>query len=196
MYIYNNYFSRIYIAIFAPILCIRFAPHICCFLFSKKKDVIMEDLRNVTKIYDINILPFLWALRFNPYFVSLFYYRIGVSRSFICSFTLRDRSTLEITCGQIGKNVMMYHPFSTIINARSIGDNFTFRNNTTVGNKNDDQCQRPVIGNNVTLGANVVIFGGIVIGDNVIIGAGSVVNKDIPSNSVVVGNPCRIIRKL
>ena len=34
------------------------------------------------------------------------------------------------------------------------------------------------------------------IGDNVVIGAGSVVNKDIPSNSVAVGNPCKVIKKI
>ncbi len=46
------------------------------------------------------------------------------------------------------------------------------------------------------MGANVVIIGGVNVGENSIIGAGSVVVKDIPSNSVVVGNPARVIRKL
>lgn len=53
---------------------------------------------------------------------------------------------------------------------------------------------RPIIGNNVNLGANVVIIGNIHIGDNVIVGAGSVVVKDIPDNCIVAGNPARIIR--
>ena len=37
---------------------------------------------------------------------------------------------------------------------------------------------------------------GVTIGDNVVIGAGSVVNKDIPSNNVAVGNPCKVIKKI
>nr|WP_245225598.1 hypothetical protein [Photobacterium damselae] len=37
---------------------------------------------------------------------------------------------------------------------------------------------------------------GVTIGDRVVIGAGSVVNKDIPSDSIAVGNPCRVIKKL
>ena len=37
---------------------------------------------------------------------------------------------------------------------------------------------------------------GVTIGDNVVIGAGSVVNKDIPSNSVAVGNPCKVIKEI
>lgn len=53
---------------------------------------------------------------------------------------------------------------------------------------------RPHIGNNVLLGANVVIIGGIHVGNNVIVGAGSVVVKDIPDNCVVAGNPARVIK--
>lgn len=52
------------------------------------------------------------------------------------------------------------------------------------------------IGNNVWIGGNSVILPSISIGDNVTIGAGSVVTKSIPSNSLAVGNPCRIVKKL
>lgn len=50
-----------------------------------------------------------------------------------------------------------------------------------------------IIGNDVFIGWNSIIIGPVRIGDKVIIGAGCVVTKDIPSNSVVVGNPSRII---
>lgn len=49
------------------------------------------------------------------------------------------------------------------------------------------------IGSNVFVGAESVILPGVSIGDNVVIGAGSVVSKDIPSNSVAVGNPAKVI---
>lgn len=52
------------------------------------------------------------------------------------------------------------------------------------------------IGNNVWIGAGVIIVPGITIGDNAVIGAGSVVTKDIPANVVAVGNPCRVIREI
>lgn len=52
------------------------------------------------------------------------------------------------------------------------------------------------VGNNVWIGGNVCVMPGITIGNNVVIGAGSVVTKDIPSNSVAVGNPCKVIKKL
>ena len=52
------------------------------------------------------------------------------------------------------------------------------------------------VGNNVWIGAQVCVLPGVSIGDNSVIGAGSVVTKSIPANSVAVGNPCRVIRKL
>lgn len=50
------------------------------------------------------------------------------------------------------------------------------------------------IGSNVFIGAGTIVLPGCTIGDNVIIGAGSVVSQDIPSNSVAVGNPCRVTK--
>ncbi|MEG1782548.1 MAG: sugar O-acetyltransferase [Oscillospiraceae bacterium] len=51
------------------------------------------------------------------------------------------------------------------------------------------------LGDNVWVGGGSVILPGVNIGDNVVIGAGSVVTKDIPSNSVAYGNPCRVMRE-
>ena len=48
------------------------------------------------------------------------------------------------------------------------------------------------IGKNVWLGAGVIVMPGVTIGDNSVIGAGSIVTKDIPSNGVAFGNPCRV----
>lgn len=56
---------------------------------------------------------------------------------------------------------------------------------------------RPItVGNNVWIGAQVSVLPGVSIGDNCVIGAGSVVNRDIPANSLAAGNPCRVIRAL
>jgi len=52
------------------------------------------------------------------------------------------------------------------------------------------------IGNNVWIGMNCVILKGVTIGDNSVIGANSVVTKNIPSNVVAAGNPCKIIKSL
>lgn len=52
------------------------------------------------------------------------------------------------------------------------------------------------VGDNVWIGAGVQVMPGVTIGSNVVIGGGSVVVKDIPDNSVAVGNPCRVIRSI
>ncbi|MBQ8145590.1 MAG: sugar O-acetyltransferase [Clostridia bacterium] len=52
------------------------------------------------------------------------------------------------------------------------------------------------IGNNVWLGAGVVVMPGVTIGDNSVIGAGSIVTRDIPSGVVAFGNPCKVFRQI
>lgn len=52
------------------------------------------------------------------------------------------------------------------------------------------------VGSNVWFGGNVCVLPGVTIGDNVVIGAGSVVNKDIPSNTMAAGNPCKPIKTI
>ena len=88
-----------------------------------------------------------------------------------------------------------------------IGDNTMFGPNcviATAGHPIDPDLREkgyqynfPVhIGKNCWLGAGVIVTPGVTIGDNVVIGAGSVVTKDIPSNVVAVGTPCRVIREV
>ncbi len=88
-----------------------------------------------------------------------------------------------------------------------VGDNTMFGPNVTIataGHPIDPelrarglQYNRPVrIGRNCWLGAGVIVMPGVTVGDNVVIGAGSVVTKDIPSNVVAVGNPCRVLREV
>jgi maltose O-acetyltransferase len=63
-------------------------------------------------------------------------------------------------------------------------------------NKGLEYAKPIKVGNNVWIGGNVVVLPGVTIGDNVTIGAGSIVTKDIPSNVVAVGNPCRVIKEI
>ncbi|WP_279324114.1 DapH/DapD/GlmU-related protein [Christiangramia portivictoriae] len=57
-------------------------------------------------------------------------------------------------------------------------------------------CIPVTIGNNVWIGGNSVINPGVKIGDNTVVGSGSVVTRDIPSNVIAAGNPCKVIRQI
>jgi len=99
----------------------------------------------------------------------------------------------------VGKGLSLYHGHALVINQGVvIGENCALRNSTTIGHKklaDGSFSACPRIGNSVDIGANVCIIGDITIGDNVIIGAGTVVTKNIPADSVVVGNPARILEQ-
>jgi acetyltransferase-like isoleucine patch superfamily enzyme len=58
----------------------------------------------------------------------------------------------------------------------------------------DWDCQSTVVKDGASIGSGATLLGGITIGENAIIGAGSVVTKDVPANSIVAGNPARVLR--
>ncbi|MFI3314852.1 MAG: sugar O-acetyltransferase, partial [Rikenellaceae bacterium] len=72
----------------------------------------------------------------------------------------------------------------------------THPTNSEERNKGLEFAKPITIGNNVWIGAGVSVLPGIEIGDNCVVGAGSVVVKSIPSNSIAVGNPCRVIKSV
>lgn len=123
---------------------------------------------------------------------NIFYKRVG-SVSNLFSWILPKEKTFYLL-SSIDSGAYCPHTYATILNAKSIGKNFSCRQCTTIGNKQDGlNNKKPIIGDNVTVGANAVIIGDIKIGNNVVIGAGSVVVKDIPDNTIVVGNPAHSI---
>lgn len=175
-------------------------PHLICYWFldCSQRELIDEDLK-VMNLRNGGVNSIMYHLKTNKYYRTIFYYRlrqcfpapiVGILR-----WILPCQNTFFCNVGSLGGGVRCSHPFSTILNARKIGSHFSFRNNLTVGNKTDGSGDIPTIGNNVFVGANVVIIGNITIGDNVIIGAGAVVTKNVPSNCIVVGNPARVLTK-
>ena len=99
--------------------------------------------------------------------------------------------------GVVGGGIFLMHAWGTVLNCEHIGKGCSFLQNTTLGSKSnkDGVYVRPWLGDNVNVGANVVVIGGVRIGNNVNIGAGAVVTKDVPDNCTVIGNPARIIFK-
>ena len=136
-------------------------------------------------------LQLLYHLHTNRYYRTLFYHRIGPVKSALIEwYRPGDRYFSISATTKIGPSMWIAHPYATIINAETIGKNFSCIHCTTIGAHKG----RAVIGDDVSLGANVTIIGNVHIGNNVTIGAGSVVVKDIPDNCIAVGNPARVVK--
>lgn len=96
---------------------------------------------------------------------------------------------------EIGPGFYIGHRGTVIINGNAkLGANVNIATGVTIGQENRGKRQGcPTIGNEVWIGTNSIIVGKITIGDNVLIAPGTYVNFDVPSNSIVVGNPAKII---
>jgi len=182
--------------LFALLFFWLYLPHIFLYLISGN-NASKADVRRIKRQISISLndfSAFLYLIHNNRYFRSLYYYRVGPIWATIIGWWRPGDRYFQISfTTKIGMGVLIAHPYATVINAESIGDNFSCIHCTTLGAK---ESGRPVIGNNVSLGANVTIIGPVCIGNNVMVGAGSVVVKDVPDNCVVAGNPAKIIRYL
>ncbi len=108
---------------------------------------------------------------------------VGISGGAICA----KQSVIIGSYCLLGANVVIsdndFHPIKS--------------ENRRYNHTDNDIIAQPVfIGNNVWICADSYILKGVHIGDNTIVGAGSVVSHDIPANSIAVGNPAKVIKKL
>ncbi|MGE0076427.1 MAG: sugar O-acetyltransferase [Bacteroidales bacterium] len=112
-------------------------------------------------------------------------YNIEIGANFYSNYNLIILDCAKVTVGDnvlIGPNVGIYtagHPL-----------------HYEIRNQEYEYAFPITIGDNVWIGGNVVINPGVSIGKNSVIGSGSIVTKDIPSNVIAVGNPCKVLRKL
>jgi len=96
---------------------------------------------------------------------------------------------------QIGRRLFIDHGMGVVIGETSIvGDDVTLYQGVTLGGTGKEHGKRhPTIGNSVVIGAGAKVLGNIYVGDNSRIGAGSVVLRNVPDNSTVVGVPAHIV---
>lgn len=116
----------------------------------------------------------------------------------LCFRSIKEKTCTELSSkSNIGKGLYIGHLFGITINPKCvIGDNCNIHRGVLIGQENRGKRKGvPTIGNNVWVGANAVLVGKIVVGDDVLIAPNSFVNVDIPSHSVVLGNPCKVIHK-
>lgn len=124
------------------------------------------------------------ALIIQPFFCD-YGKHIRVGKRFFANFNFTVLDEAYVTIGDdcfIGPNVSIYTACHST--------------NPVERNSRKEWALPVTIGNNVWIGGSVTILPGVTIGDNVTIGAGSVVVKDIPSDVIAVGNPCRMIKRL
>ncbi|MCY6959813.1 sugar O-acetyltransferase [Clostridium brassicae] len=112
-------------------------------------------------------------------------YNISIGENFYTNYNCTILDCAKVT---IGDNVM----FAPNVSLFTAGHPIHFEPR----NEGIEYAFPITIGNNVWLGGGVIVNPGITIGDNVVIGSGSVITKDIPSNSIAVGNPCKVISKI
>ena len=108
---------------------------------------------------------------------------------------IAERHGLEIDWNtQIGNGFFINHAYNITINPKAIiGENCNIHKGVLIGQENRGKREgAPVIGNRVWIGINAAIVGNVTIGDDVLIAPNSYVNCDVPSHSVVFGNPCII----
>ncbi len=111
-------------------------------------------------------------------------------------FRLHSRKHgIEIpSCTRIGKGLYLGHAYNITVNGNAVlGDNCHLHKGVTIGM----ECRGPrrgvpTIGSRVSICVNATVVGNITVGDDVLIAPGALVNHDVPSHSVVVGNPCTI----
>ncbi len=110
---------------------------------------------------------------------------ISIGDNFYANF---DCIFLDVNKITIGNNVFLAPRVSLYTAGHPIDKD--------VRNENLEYGYPITIGDNVWIGGNTVVNPGVTIGSNVVIGSGSIVTKDIPSNVVACGNPCRVIRNI
>ena len=110
---------------------------------------------------------------------------IRVGKRFFANFCLTVLDEALVTFGDdcfVGPNVSIYTACHST--------------NPVERNTRQEWAKPVTIGNNVWIGGSVTILAGVTIGGNCTIGAGSVVTRDIPANSVAVGNPARVVKQV
>ncbi len=154
-----------------------------------------SDLMTKIKAFRIPGFKFMYFFRkassFKKYSVQALFFRIFYSRYFY-----KYGFQIELNT-KIGAGFYIGHFGNVVISPHSvIGKNCNISHCVTIGKTNrGEKAGAPMIGNEVWIGTGTVIVGKIKIGNNVLIAPNSFVNFDVPDNSLVIGNPARIIHK-
>jgi serine O-acetyltransferase len=165
---------------------------------------IMSAYRNDPALYgksfgflELILYPGIWAIILHRIAHLLFVLRIPIIPRLISQMS-RFLTGIEIHPGaKIGRGFFIDHGHGVVIGETAeIGNNVLMYQQVTLGGTGLSAGKRhPTLGSNVFIGAGAKILGPINIGNNSMIGAGSIIVKDVPESSVVVGNPGHVIKR-
>lgn len=134
--------------------------------------------------------------------------KVTVASPFICDYGQNiyagnnvsiNMNCTFVDCNKIiiGDNVLIASNVQLYTATHPVELNERYVENSETGQLDWRTYALPIkIGNGCWLGGGVIVLPGVTVGDGSVIGAGSVVTKDIPENSLAVGNPCHVIRKI
>lgn len=167
---------------------------------STDAELVADRLYAKSLCFEYNKIPFSERREMNDIISNLFH-KVGenfnIEPNFFCDYGYNI---------EIGENFYSNHNLVILDCAKvTFGDNVMIGPNCgfyTAGHPIDAKTRntllefaKPItVGNNVWIGGNVTVNPGVNIGDNCVIGSGSVVTKNIPTNTVAAGNPCKVIR--
>jgi serine O-acetyltransferase len=192
-------------AVYRALQSARACFYVWLFRVSRERVVIEKDVERWTGILagasPRGGMPkngLIWLVARYPEFRTLFCYRVAKERRpgvkmllELAKCCYRPLESLYIVTPSIGPGLFIQHGFSTIIAAKSLGENCWVNQQVTIGFSSVDDC--PTLGNNVSVKAGAIVIGDITIGDGAIVGAGAVVVKDVPPGRTVAGVPARVI---
>lgn len=185
--------------IYVNISIIKTIPVYLIYMTLKNRTLIDKDIERWSSYYNLEkyskIKKLNWLLVRKKEYRNLFCYRIKCEsklKYIVGRIFYWPIKTLYIDCKHIGGGFMIWHGFSTIINAKSIGENCSIYQQVTIGNI---EGGKPFIKNGVDISCGAIILGNITIGENSKIGANSTVTKNIPDNCTVVGVQAFIVKK-
>ena len=175
---------------------------------SNLKSLLIKDINRFEKVKNnYHRLLFRYFITSST-FRSIFFYRFlnnqysrkGKVSKMIWLFSLLFTEIEIPYTAKIGEGLSIPHGKCIFIHNKSIiGKNFTIVQGATIGGnifKSKNGRESPIIGDNVLIGAGAKVLGPVSVGDNCIIGANAVVITNIPKDSVAVGIPAKVVKKV